>query len=111
MFGYGSLQYFSYLLISGKIFEIGDLYTFFMLNLACSYITNVIPLPGGVGGAELVFTAIYTPVIGQLVGQTLILWRVSTYYIVVFIELVIFSIATSIAKKQFAKRNLANELR
>lgn len=91
MFASGSVQYLSYLLISGNAFSISSFFAFYTLNLASAYITNIIPVPGGVGTAEVLFSLIFISVISDsLIGSVLILWRVGSYYLCMIIELTIF---------------------
>lgn len=93
MFLSGSVQYLSYLLISGGSFSFSLLFAFYTLNLASAYITNVIPVPGGVGTSEVIFTLTFASVIpNTLIGSVLILWRMATYYVCIIIELVVFSV-------------------
>ncbi len=93
----GSFQYASYLSFTGKPFSMNEAYMFYAISLASSYITNVIPLPGGFGTSELMFTALFSLVIENgVLGAVLVLWRVSTYYVVIIIELAVFIVVSSI---------------
>ena len=70
------------------------------MNLATTYITNIIPVPGGGGGAEVLFTVIFASVIGnEILGAILILWRVSTFYMVVIFEFIVFILFSIIKGK------------
>ncbi len=102
----GNAQYLSYLLITHKAFSLESLFLFYTLHLASAYITNVIPVPGGVGTAELMFTLVFAFVIPDkaIIGAVLILWRVATYYLPIVVELVVFAFATLLGKrKKFEK--------
>lgn len=96
----GSMQYFAYLSITGELFDFSVLFTFYSLNITAAYIGNVIPLPGGAGTSEALFILIFSNVLGDLVlGQTLVLWRVCTYYAPVVLEFTAFIVIAVFAKK------------
>lgn len=42
---------------------------------------SFIPLPGASGGTEVVFTLLFSRMLGKLTGAVLLLWRVSSYYV------------------------------
>lgn len=89
----GTAQYVSYLVISKEAFSIKQLFVFYSLNLAATYITNIIPIPGGVGTSEFMFMNIFNSVISsQIIGSVLVLWRVSTYFIPIIFEAIIYLI-------------------
>ncbi len=99
----GSVQYIAYLLISGASFSLNSLFVFYTLNLASSYITNIIPVPGGFGTSEFLFPLVFAYVIpDSLIGATLILWRVSTYYLAIIFEFIVFLFAMFIKCKKSA---------
>jgi len=96
----GSVQYIAYLIISGESFNIATAFGFYVLYLASSYITNLVPVPGGMGTSELLFPVIFGALIpDKIIGGVLILWRVSTYYLPVIINLIVFSVNFLIFKK------------
>ena len=102
MAAFGSVQYLSYLVLTGEAFSIDKAFVFYTLNVASAYITNVIPVPGGVGTAEVTFSLVYAAVIPEpVIGSVLVLWRAGSYYLPVIIEAVAVSIAL------FAKRKSA----
>lgn len=87
----GCLPYLTYLLLSGNGFAFSDLFFFYVLSLTSVYVTNVIPLPGGTGTAEMLFILVFSSVIADpLLGETLILWRISTYYLPITAEFFLF---------------------
>jgi uncharacterized protein (TIRG00374 family) len=95
----GSIQYISYLLITGNSFSIGQLFGFYTLTLASQYITNIIPVPGGVGTSEVLFRIVFALVIPDTaLGAVLVLWRMGTYYIPIIIETVVFSVFIFVKK-------------
>ena len=104
MAAFGSVQYFSYLVLTGEAFSIDKAFVFYTLNVASAYITNVIPVPGGVGTAEVTFSLVYAAVVPEpVIGSVLVLWRAGSYYLPVIIEAVAVSIAL------FAKRKSAGK--
>lgn len=102
MFVWGSVQYISYLVFSGARFSISDMFSFYTLNLASAYITNIVPVPGGVGTAEVMFSLIYASVIPEsMIGSVLILWRVGTYYAVIVIEAIAVPAALAVNRRKY----------
>ncbi len=95
-----SVQYVSYLMISGSSFTVNGFFTFYTFYLASGYITNIVPVPGGLGASELLFPLVFASLIPQSeMGAVLILWRLSTYYFAIIIEFIIFLFAVLIRKK------------
>ncbi len=84
--------YVSYLLVSGAHFSIKDCFDFYLLSLSMIYLTNVIPVPGGCVVAEFVFAFMFKMIIGNFLAQTLLVWRLSTYYIPTILNLIVFSV-------------------
>lgn len=104
----GTCQYAAYLAVTGGAPRAEEFFTFYALNLAAGYMTNVIPVPGGVGTAEVLFVAIFKNAItSDIIGSVLLLWRLSSFYAVVPAELLLFALATLIGggKKRGAKDN------
>ncbi len=99
MLAFGSVQYFSYLVFSGEAFSFDKAFVFYTLNVAAAYITNVIPVPGGVGTAEVTFSLVYSFVLDNpALGSVLVLWRAGSYYLPTLLEAVVVPFAL------FAKR-------
>ena len=65
LFLFGSIPYVAYLLITGSAFSFSALCMFYTINLASAYITNIIPVPGGVGTAEVLFSLVFASVISD----------------------------------------------
>lgn len=51
---------------------------------------SFIPLPGASGGTEVVFSLMFSGMLGSLTGAVLLLWRVSSYYLPLIAGAVIF---------------------
>ncbi len=82
--------YISYLLITSNSFILSDFINFYLLTLASYYISNFIPVPGGAGTTEVVFSMLFLGLISEsVIGSVLILWRLSTYYLIVILEVVL----------------------
>ena len=97
----GSLQYFAYVTFTGYAFSVSDLFTFYTLTLASTYIATIIPVPGGFGTTEIMFTLVFAYVIPDaILGSVLILWRMGTYYIPIVIEVVFFAVFTLTGKRK-----------
>ena len=64
---------------------------------------SFIPIPGASGGTEVVFTLLFRGLMGSLTGAVMILWRFSTYHVVVFIGAFIFIIMRSYYDRQAKK--------
>ena len=60
-----------------------------------------IPIPGASGGTELVFTALFLPVVknAALASGVMILWRFSTYHMVMLVGAIVFLVL----KRRYAK--------
>ncbi len=96
----GTVPYLSYLLISGTAFSFSTMFTFYTFYLASGYITNIIPVPGGLGTSEFLFPLVFASVIpNSQIGAVLILWRVASYYLAIIIEFIVFLFAVLIRKK------------
>ena len=83
--------YVSYLCVTNTFFSLNDCLQFYVLTLASTYLTNVIPTPGGCAVAEFVFAVVFKLTLKDFLAPTLLLWRVSTYYIPTIINLIIFA--------------------
>lgn len=92
MYIFSSAIYVSYLLTSSSPFDLSSFISFYLLTLAISYISNVIPIPGGNGSSEALFVVVFPILISSqsLLGSTLLLWRLSTYYLPVVFGLFVF---------------------
>lgn len=100
----GSFQHVAYLFMSGDTWTAAGFFSFYILNLVSTYIANVVPLPGGVGTAEVLFVLVFANVIPDaLLGGTLVLWRASAYYLPVILEFFVFMFF-SLKKRKAALR-------
>lgn len=52
---------------------------------------SFIPIPGASGGTEVVFTLLFQGIMGSLTGAVMILWRFSSYHIVMIFGSMIFA--------------------
>ncbi|MBP3853889.1 MAG: flippase-like domain-containing protein [Erysipelotrichaceae bacterium] len=60
---------------------------------------SFIPIPGASGGTEIVFALLFQPMMGALTGAVLVLWRFSSYHIVVIIGAILFTMARNSYEK------------
>ena len=107
----GSYQYFSYIVLANEAFSLSRLLYFYILNLASTYLTNIIPIPGGVGSAEYLFTVIFGLAIGkEMIGSVLVLWRISTFYLPIVLLAVAFFVYMLLYNRNIIKNgsNKAN---
>ena len=58
-----------------------------------------IPIPGASGGTEMMFTILFGPLTGSLTSAVMLLWRLSTYHLILLFGGIIFMIA----KTKYAK--------
>lgn len=61
---------------------------------------SFIPIPGSSGGTEAVFALLFAPLMGSLTSAVMVLWRFSTYHIVLVIGGVLFAIVNQYYKKK-----------
>lgn len=69
-----------------------------------SMANSFIPIPGASGGTELVFTALFVPLIGggATASSVMILWRFSTYHFVILVG----GITFILLKRKFDKKKM-----
>ena len=96
-----SFIYLSYLLLAREVFSFDGFIRFYLLSLCLTYITNVIPIPGGSGSSEGLFVLLFPLLIKEeLLAGTLILWRVSCYYLPVLFGGVFFLVVSLIKRRK-----------
>lgn len=61
---------------------------------------SFIPIPGASGGTEVVFTLLFGSLMRTMTGAVMILWRFSTYHIILLIGGIIFAIAKNYYDKK-----------
>ena len=106
------LPYIIYLVISHNGFKIEEYMYCFLLCQASSYVTNIIPSPGGIGTAEFSFLTVFQAFMGDAVNLAVILFRSTTFLLLVIIDFIFFTIFliknTLERKKQKDEENLNN---
>ena len=104
------LPYIIYLVISHNGFKIEEYMYCFLLCQASSYVTNIIPSPGGIGTAEFSFLTVFQAFMGEAVNLAVILFRSTTFLLLVIIDFIFFTIFliknTLERKKQKDEENL-----
>ncbi len=90
---FGSVEYVAYLTVGAASFAWEELFLFYVLHLTAAYVANVIPIPGGVGTSEVLFSLVYAVVIpDRFLGAVLVLWRVGSTYLFVVAEVALFAV-------------------
>lgn len=65
------------------------------LSSLCYMITQLIPIPGASGGAEYVYSKMFSPLLGaQAAGlkSSILVWRFATFYLELFLGAIIFTV-------------------
>lgn len=83
----GILPYICYLSITGNPFHIATMFHFYLLNISMNYLNNIIPVPGGSGTSEWLFSIVYSDMIpASAIGSVLLVWRFSTYFLILLLD-------------------------
>lgn len=64
---------------------------------------SFIPIPGASGGTEMFFSLLFHGMMGSLTGAVMILWRFSSYHIVIILGAIIFALCKNHYAKKSAK--------
>lgn len=64
-----------------------------------------IPIPGSSGGTEMMFAILFGPITGALTSAVMLLWRLSTYHIILVFGGIIFTIARMNYEKKAKERS------
>lgn len=98
---YGCLPYIVYLLISKENFQVELWLYSIVIGDLISYITNIIPIPGGSGAVEIVFISafslIFSPV--NLLTSVMLVWRIFGYFMRIIVGFIVFVILINLKKK------------
>ncbi len=109
------LPYIIYLVITHNGFKIEEYMYCFLLCQASSYVTNIIPSPGGIGTAEFSFLTVFQAFMGDAVNLAVILYRSTTFLFLVLIDFIFFTIFlmknTLERKKEIDGKNLNNSFK
>lgn len=90
MLAINGVPYVTYLALSKATFSITDYLYCFMLCQAMSYVTNIIPVPGGMAAIEFSFLTVYEPFMGSIVNLAVLVYRFFTYILLILIDFAIF---------------------
>lgn len=95
-----SLPYVIYLLLTGETFNFSLLaYSIIFSNLI-SYITNIMPIPGASGAAEVSFVAVFVLIFSNSVlASVMLVWRVFNYFINIIVGFIVFVVLLNVKKK------------
>jgi len=101
MFITTSLVYVAYLCVSASAFTFEDYFKFYLLTICTTYITNVIPIPGGSGSSEAVFPILFKGVIAEeTLGATLVVWRFGSFYLTVIVGIIFFIVSGALFNRK-----------
>lgn len=64
---------------------------------------SFIPIPGASGGTEVVFTLLFGGLMGSLTGAVMVLWRFSTYHLILLIGGITFALVKNYYEKKANK--------
>ena len=104
MFLSASSVYAAYLFSAGTIFSVNEYFSFYIATLAATYITNIIPIPGGSGSSEAAFLLIFSQTLGNsLAGTVLLVWRLGNFYMPIISESVFFAVVTVLNNRRSKK--------
>lgn len=110
MFLAASSIYAAYVFISGAAFFPSEFFSFYIATLAATYVTNVVPIPGGSGSSEAAFLLVFSQTLGEsLAGTVLLVWRLGNFYLPVISEAAFFAIVTTINNKRLQKESNTTE--
>ena len=71
--------------------HLSDLLDVIALSSFVLMANSFIPIPGASGGTEVVFSLLFRGLMGSLTGAVMILWRFSSYHIVILIGAIVFA--------------------
>lgn len=98
---YGCLPYIIYLLITKESFQVELWLYSIVIGDLISYITNIIPIPGASGAAEVVFISafslIFSPV--NLLTSVMLIWRIFSYFMRIIVGFIVFITLINVKKK------------
>ena len=110
MFLLNGFPYITYVLISNVGFSFSDFFFYVMLFQAMSYVTNILPVPGGMIAVEFSFLTVFEPYMGQFVNISLLIYRFFTFILLIVYDFIIFLVfQIFLIKKDKDKLNAVKE--
>ena len=106
-----SIPYFCLKAVNAPIDETNMLYIILGTSFATTMVVWV-PTPGGTGGMELAFNSIFMSISGLTMAITsggMVLWRLYTYYLLMFVGFVFYLLLEFFDKKQKKKEVKMND--
>lgn len=100
------VPYVVYLALSNRTFILKDYMYCFMLHQAMSYVTNIIPVPGGMAAIEFSFLTVYEEFMGSYVNMAVLLYRFFTYILLILFDFSVFIILQIYSKVKKKTCNL-----
>lgn len=90
------LPYIIYIALSNDTVTLKNFCYFFTLYQATSYVSNILPIPGGTAVAEFSFITVFKKAMGDSYCSTaMLIWRILTYFLFIIVDFVYFLIFTS----------------
>lgn len=93
-------------LMMGIHLEIAQLIDVIALSSFVMMANSFIPIPGASGGTEMVFALLFGTLFSSSTGAIMILWRFSTYHLVMIFGAVVFIISKRYYDKKQAKEDI-----
>lgn len=98
---FSGLPYVAYLLLTKEGFSLTTwLFSIVLCNLI-SYITNIIPIPGASGAAEVAFVGVFQVLFNAgILTSVMLVWRMFSYFINIIVGFIIFIVILNYKKKK-----------
>lgn len=89
----------------GAKIQHGWLWEVIALSSFVTMANSFIPIPGASGGTEIMFSSLFYRLFGTMTSAVMLLWRASSYYIVILLGALIFWIASSYYSRKSKNKN------
>ena len=98
---FSGLPYVAYLLLTKEGFSLTTwLFSIVLCNLI-SYITNIIPIPGASGAAEVAFVGVFQVLFNAgILTSVMLVWRMFSYFINIIVGFIVFIVILNYKKKK-----------
>jgi len=97
---FSGLPYIGYLLLTNAVFSLDTFMLSIILCNLISYITNIIPIPGASGAAEVAFMGVFAIVFpSSVLTSVMLVWRMFSYFINIIVGFIVFIIILNYKKK------------
>lgn len=101
---FSGLPYIAYLFLTKDSFNLGEYLFSLLLTNLISYITNIIPIPGASGAAEVAFMGVFSVLFHSgTLASVMFVWRTFSYFINIIVGFFVFVIIINYKKKDYSK--------